>query len=481
MQVTELKSEGLKKQFKVVVDSARIQAQMEVELRAAGEQVKIPGFRPGFIPMKVLQQRYGKAVQADVLKQVINQATTDVINERKLRPALTPQVNIEEYKDGGELSFTMNFEIFPDMPPVDYSKITLDRKVFEVTEKDVDEAIERIAERSPKLVPAKEGAKAASGSVVSIDFLGTVGGVAFKGGEAKEFQLELGSKQFIDGFEDQLIGAKAGDERTVTVTFPKDYPSQDLAGKEADFAVTVHSIQEKEIPVIDEEFVKARGFADLAAFREAVKSQIVKEYDMLVRNDLKKSLFDELDAAHDIELPESMVDMEFNSIWKRLQQAKQEGDPSVAGKKDEELRSEYMEIARRRVKLGLMLAEVGTKNSIQISREELTRAIMQQASQYPGQENKVMDFYRKNPERMDDLRGPILEEKAVDFVLSKVKYKDKTVTLAELAESAEDDEDTETSVKPSKSSKSAKKTDDEDAGDTEESKKKSAPKKKSAK
>lgn len=484
MQVTELKSEGLKKEFKIVVDSARIQEQMEVELRAAGERVKIPGFRPGFIPMKVLQQRYGKAVQADVLKQVINQATTDVINERKLRPALTPQVNIEDYKEGGELVFSMTFESFPEMPDIDYGKITLDRKVYEIKEADIDEAIARIAERSPKLNRAKEGTKAASGHVVNIDFVGRVGGVEFSGGSATGFQLELGSGQFIEGFEDQVIGAGEGDKVTVTVTFPKDYPSPDIAGKEAEFAVTVHEVHEKETPEIDENFVKARGFADIRAFREAVRGQMVKEYDQVVRNHLKKELFDQLDAQYKMDLPEGMVDMEFNAIWKRLQQAKSEGDASVAGKKDEELREEYMQIARRRVKLGLLLAEVGTRNHIQITREELTRAIMQQASMYPGQENKVMDFYRKHPERMDDLRGPILEEKAVDYVLSQIAFKDHPVTLDELASSEGDMDSEEPQKKPekeAKSSKTAKAEPEEKPRKKDESQKKSSAKKKAAK
>jgi trigger factor len=481
MQVTELTSSGLQKNYKIVVEAAEINTQMEVELRAAGERVNIPGFRPGFIPMKILQQRYGKSVQADVLKQVINRATTDMVRERKLRPALTPQINIEEYNDGGELSFTVSFESFPDTPEVDFDSITLNRKTFDISEKDIDEAGVRIAERSPKLVPAKDNAKAELGQVVTIDFKGMIDGVAFAGGSANDFKLELGSHQFIEGFEEQLVGVKKGDNLIVKATFPKDYPGEEVAGKEASFAVTVKAIENKELPEINDEFAKERGFEDLAKLRDAIRGQLAKEYDQVVRNQLKKELFDILEEQYDFDLPQGMVDLEFNSIWERLKQAQAAGDESVAGKSEEELRTDYQKIARRRVKLGLLLADIGNRNKIQITREELTRAIMQQASMYPGQEKKVMEFYRNNPDRVEDLRGPILEEKAVDFVLSKIKFNDSKVTLDELvAEDEEQDSDSsEKKKKSAKPAKTAKKA--EDASESnEEAPKKTSAKKKSA-
>lgn len=474
MQATEISSEGLKKHYKIVVDKAQIQAQMEIELKAAGEQVKIPGFRPGFIPMKILQQRYGKAVQADVLKQVINQATNDFITKHNYRPTMTPEVNIEAFEEEADLTFTVAFEVFPDMQEVDFSKIKLDRKVYEISDHDVDKTMETIAQRNPKLVRAADGSKAALGNVVSIDFKGSVAGVEFNGGSAKNFKLELGSKQFIDGFEAQLVGVKEGDERTVTVTFPVDYQAEDLAGKEADFAVKVHEIHAKQPAEIDESFVKDKGFPDVAAFREAVRGQMAKEYDQIVRNYLKKDLFDILENE-DLELPKGMVDMEFNAIWMRLQEAKKQGDESLEGKSDDELREEYLEIAKRRVKLGLLLADVGTRYKIQITREELTRAIMEQASQYPGQENKIIDFYRKNPERVEELRGPILEEKAVDYVLSKVTLVDNKVSIEDLlAEDADDESGDNASKKSGNKAKSAKTSE-------ADSEKKASAKKKAAK
>jgi len=468
MQATQISSEGLKREFKIVVDSASIQSQMETELKTAGEQVKIPGFRPGFIPMKILKQRYGKSVQGDVLKQAINQATNDFIAEKSFRPTLTPQVNIESYEEGKDLVFSIAFEVFPEMPEVDFKKITLHRKVYEISEEDVDTTVATIAERNPKLVRAPEGTIAALGNVLTIDFKGTVNGIAFNGGTASGFKLELGSGQFIAGFEEQLVGAKEGDERKVTVTFPKDYPGADIAGKEADFAVTIHEIHIKEVADINDEFVKAKGFSDIKAFRDTVRAQMSKEYDTLVRNSLKKELFDILEKEK-IELPQAMVDMEFNSIWQRLLEAKKQGDDSFEGKTEDELKAEYMEIARRRVKLGLLLADIGSRQKIQISREELTRAIMEQASQYPGQENKVMDFYRKNPERMEDLRGPILEEKAVDFILNESIFVERKVSLEELA-SGDEEEDNSGEIKPANAEKKESKK--------EESPKKTAGKKK---
>jgi trigger factor len=474
MQVTELDSKGLHKQFKITVDASRINESVEQELRNAGEKIKIPGFRPGNIPMKVLKQRYGKSVQADVLKNLINETTTEVIKERNLRPAQTPSINIQDYKEGGELVYEMSFDAFPEVPEIKFDKITLDRKTFEVPASEIDDALTRIAERSPKLSPKKEGTKAAKGDVVKIDFVGKLDGVAFDGGTANDFDLELGGGQFIEGFEEQLIGSKSGDDKLVTVTFPDNYPSANLAGKETTFAVKIKEVQGKELPEINDDFAKERGLADLAALRDAVSKQIEGEYNQLVRNQLKKQLFDILEEQYEFELPQGMVDVEFSTIWERLMQAKKEGDATLADKSEEELKEEYMQVARRRVKLGILLAEVGHRSKVQISREELMRAVMQQASMFPGQEQKVMEFYRNHPERMDELRGPILEEKAVDHILSKATFNDKKVSLDELT--AQDDENEESDSKKKSAKSKAKPAEDKDAD-----KAKAAPKKKAAK
>lgn len=439
MQVTELEKDNLKRTFKIVVDAARINEQMETELKAAGEKIKMPGFRPGFIPMKVLKQRYGKSVQAEVIKNVISQTSNEALTQKKIRPAMGPQITIDDYKDEGDLVYTISFEMFPEVPEVPFDGLTLERNTFEVEDADIDAAAERIAKRTPKLARAKEGSKAAMGQVVTIDFKGMIDGKVFDGGSASDFKLELGSKRFIEGFEEQLVGSKEGDDRIVKVTFPADYPSKELAGKEASFAVKVKAIEDMDTPAIDDAFAKERGFADLRALREAIRSQLIKEYEQLVRRKLKKQLFDILEEKCEFDLPQGMVEMEFNAIWERLKEARDKGDSSLNDRSDEELKKEYQSISRRRVKLGLFLAEVGNRNKVQVTNEEINRAVMQQASQFPGQEQKVIEFYRSHPERLDDLRGPILEEKAVDYILGKVKYKDKKASLKELEMDEEDE------------------------------------------
>lgn len=485
MQVIELESNGLKKKIRVVVEAAKVNAQMDAELRAAGEKVKMPGFRPGYIPMKILQQRYGKSVQAEVVKQTINQATNDALAEKKLRPALLPQLNLEPYNEGGDLSFTMEFEAFPDINEPKFETITLERNTFDIPEKEIDDALERIALGNPKMAKAKAGTVAKNGHVVTIDFKGMIDGVAFEGGTSKDFQLELGSGRFIAGFEDQLVGAKEGDDKIVSVTFPDDYPGKEVAGKKASFEVKVKEVLEKETPAIDDAFAKLVGFDDVAKLRDAVRSQLSREYDQMVRNQLKKQLFDQLETVCDFELPQGMVDMEFNSIWERLKEARDQGDESVAGKSEDELKAEYRKIAERRVKLGLLLAEMGNRHKLQVTREELSRAVFQQASMFPGQEKQVMDYYRNNPERTDDLRGPILEEKAVDFILGKVKYDDKKLSLEELrASNDEMNDEGGSDAKPKKASKAKAAKVSEGAEDAEESaakaKAKPAAKKKAA-
>ncbi|MEQ1705017.1 MAG: trigger factor [Rickettsiales bacterium] len=455
MQVKELESKGLKKSFQIIVGADAIKAKKENELKAVGKNAKIAGFRPGQVPLKILEQRYGKAVQADVIKQVINGSVNDLVVQNKFRPTLTPQVSVEDYNEGGELSFKVAIELFPELPELSFDGLEIERKTFEISQSDIEEALAKIAERSPQFVDLPKSAKAADGNIVKIDFKGTLDGVAFDGGAAEDFDLELGSKQFIDTFEDQLVGAKAGDKRTVKVTFPAKYPSAQLAGKAAEFEVTVKSVQEAKAPEINEEFATDRGFADLNALHETVRAQMTREYDQIVRNQMKKQLFDILEEKHKFELPENMVEMEFKTIWERLQQS-MDSKEALEGKEESELEEEYKKVARRRVKLGILLAEVGTRNKIQINREELSRAVMAQAQQYPGQERQIFEFYQKNPNRLEDLRGPILEEKAVDFILSKVKFSDVKTPLAELVDVGDDEESEEKPKKSAKSTNSSK-------------------------
>jgi len=437
MQVTELDNQNLKKTYKVVIAAEQINKDIETELLAAGEKVKIPGFRPGNIPLKVLQQRYGKSVRADIAQRSINQAVSKLVQDNKLRPAMTPTVDSQDFPEDGALTFTVTLELLPEVPELTFDGISIDRPIYEIEEAKIDEALTTVAARNASVATAEEGAKAKLGQIVRIDFKGMIDGVAFAGGTASDVQLELGSGQFIPGFEDQLVGCKTGDDRIVKVTFPADYHSTELAGKEASFAVTVKEVLNKEPAKVDDALAQKLGFPDLKAVREAISSQMKGEYDGIVRNKLKKQLFDALEKLCTFELPPSMLDMEFNSIWEQIKQS--QGD---AVDSDEALKAEYRDVAKRRVKLGILLADIGTRNKLTVSREELSRAVMQQASQYPGQESQVIEFYNKNPNYAENLRGPILEEKAVDFILGSVKFNDKKVSLAELvADDADDAED----------------------------------------
>ncbi len=457
MQVKELETAGLKRTYQITVPASTIAEQVDVELKEAGKTLKIPGFRPGFVPLKILQQRFGKSVEADVLKSVIQRSTGEMINEQKIRPALAPEVAVDSYEEGKDLQYTVSVETFPDVPDVAFDQIKLTRKVYEIDEKETDDALTRIAERSPALVPAEKTAKTALGNVVVIDFAGKIDGVAFDGGTAEGFRLELGSKQFIGNFEEQLVDKKIGDEVLVKVSFPDDYGSENLAGKASEFDVKIHEILVKETPAIDDDFATARGLENVAALRAAVNDQLKREYDGIVRTQLKKALFDELDETVEFQLPEGMVEMEFKSIWERLKQAQAQGDESLAGKSDDELKEEYREISERRVKLGIMLAEVGNKNQLKITREEMTSAVMEQARMFPGQEQRVFEFYKNNPDRMEDLRGPIMEEKAVDFILAKVSFTDEKVTVEALVKSAEEDDANADKPKKSKTKNKTKK------------------------
>ena len=457
VKITPQEQKGLRHGFHITVGAPEIDRQIDHELRALGSRVKIPGFRPGKIPMPVLRQRYGKNVMGEVLQNAVNRTASEVMKDKKLKPALKPDIQITEYKEGGDLEFTMNVEVLPDVPTIALEKITVEKLVFDLPEEEIAAGIDRLRERYRHTHTAKEGTKAKAGDLVKIDFLGKVGGVAFEGGEAKNFQLELGSGQFIQGFEEQLEGAKAGDEVLVKVTFPEQYHSAELAGKPAEFEVKVHEVLYFHTPDADDDFAKKLGFQSLDELKDKVREQLVADYEGLARNRAKKDLFDQLDEQVKFDVPEGMLGLEFDSIWQRVSEAKQAGDASLADRSEEDLKAEYRTIAERRVKLGILLSELASQHKIQISKEELTKAVMDQARMFPGQEQKVLEFYKNNPEHVDELRGPILEEKTVDFLLEKVKRTDRKVDVDELMQQEE-----EGAPKKKAAKKSAKKEDKSD-------------------
>lgn len=453
MNIEEIKNTGLEREYKVTVPAAAIEERVQARLKNLGARAKIPGFRPGHIPMNVLKQRYGNSVLGEAIEDAVNQASATVMREKSLKPAMRPKLEVTEYNDGGDLSFTMALDVLPVIPEIDFSAINLERLAFTVADSEINEALERLADRNKTTKERDAGAKAQKNDVVKIDFVGKLDGVAFDGGSAKNFQLTLGSNQFIPGFEDQLIGSKAGDAVVVKVSFPADYHKADLAGKPTEFDVTVHAVLESVAPEINDEFAKKLGFETLDALKDAVKQQIERDYSNVQRQKLKKVLFDVLEETLSFEVPAGMKRLEFDAIWGRLQDAVKKGEAEM-DKPEEELRQEYDRIAERRVRLGLVLADIGTTHNLTVTKEELSRAVWEQARMFPGQEQKVFEFYKQNPAQVDDLRGPILEEKAVDFILAKAAITDRAVSIEELlAEDAEGDAAAD--KKPAK--KSAKK------------------------
>jgi trigger factor len=434
MQVTQLQSDGLKREFKVVIAASDIKSKISDRLQEIGKTVRLPGFRPGKVPMPILKQRYGQAVMGEVLERAVSDSSQQAMAQHGLRPAMTPKVEvtspIEEDKD---FEFTMAVELLPEVKPVDFATLDIERLKIETNDADVDKALERIAQQNRKTEKISEDRPAQKGDIVVIDFVGTLDGVAFPGGSAKGHQLELGSGQFIPGFEDQLAGAKAGEKRDVKVSFPEDYGSKDLAGKAAVFAVDVHEIHEAKQQPMSEELAKSIGFEGLEPLKKAVREQIERDYSQATRARLKRELLDKLAEKHDFAVPQGMVDLEFEAIWKNVEEERKRGvdDPTIAGKSDDELKAEFRPIAERRVRLGLLLSEVGRINNIQVNQEEINRALLDQARRFPGQEKKVIEYFKSNPEALGQLRAPLFEDKVIDFIVELAKVKERGVSVEE--------------------------------------------------
>jgi trigger factor len=372
----------------------------------------------------------------EVIEHAVTDSSAQVVTERGLRPAVQPKIEIVSLPDGADLEYSMAFEIIPDIQPTDFSTLELERLVVDVPEKEVDEAVERLAERQRKSEPVAEPRPAKTGDILVLDFVGRVDGKEFPGGQATDYYLELGSGFLIPGFEDQLTGAKPGDHVAVNVTFPDDYPNKELAGKDAVFDVDVKELREPVAAQIDDELAKSFGFDDLNGLRASVREQIEKEYGGVARSRIKRQLLDKLADGHDFEVPSGLVDAEFETIWQQIEADREQGrtDPEDEGKSEEDLKAEYGMIATRRVKLGLLLSEVGRMNNIQVSQDELTRAMLAEARRYPGQERKVLEFYQKSPEALAQLRAPLYEDKVIDYILELAKVSDRKVEPSELIE-----------------------------------------------
>jgi trigger factor len=442
MQVTELSQSGLKREFKVVVNAADIAEKVAGRLAELGREASLPGFRPGKVPLPVLRKRFGNAVLGEVLQQAVSDSSTQALAERGMRPAMQPRVEVTSFAEGTDLEYKLAFEMLPDVKPMDFKTLELERVKVQIDDDEIEKALARLAEQRAKSKAAAAGRPAQKGDIVVIDFTGRVDGKEFAGGAAKEFRLELGSAQFVPGFEDQLVGATAGDKRNVEITFPADYGNDDLKGKQAVFDVVVGQVLAPSHGPIDEAVAKEMGFDDLASLRKAVSDQIGREYGELARLRTKRQLLDKLAAAHDFAVPEGMTDLELDTITANLEREREAGleDESTKGKSVEAIKAEFRPIAERRVRLGLLLSEVGRANNIQVSQEETNRALVEHARRYPGQERKVVDHFRNNPEALAQLRGPLFEEKVIDFIMEMAKTSEVSMSVEALKKAQSEDE-----------------------------------------
>ena len=451
MNVTETSSEGLKHEFLVVIDKAEIERQVTAKLNEISKRVKIPGFRPGKIPMPLLKQRYGTSVMGEVLEKTVQDTSGKAVADKGLRPAMQPKIDIKSFEEDGDLEYTLAVEVLPEIEAVAFDGIALEKPTYAVADAEVDEAIAKIAERHKSSEPVKTKRAAKTGDILVIDFKGSVDDESKPGMNSDDFELELGSKSFIDTFEDQLVGAKPGEHKTVTVTFPENYGSTDLAGRQAVFEVDVKELK-KSIPAsVDDELAKKMGLESLDKLKETVRTQLQTDYDGYTKLKVKRALLDDLAAKHSFPVPQGMVDMEFDAIWKRVEEEMKTA-PSEDGKsggeagegeakKDEAaLKQEYRGIAERRVRLGLLLNEIGRGQNLQVTQEEVNRALFTEARNYPGREKQVIEFYRKNPHALENLRAPLYEDKVVSYILGQVKLTDKPVGKEELTRIDEDDD-----------------------------------------
>ncbi len=434
MKVKEEKSKGLMKKFTAVIDAADFEKEVDARIERLAKTTKLPGFRPGKAPKAMLVQKYRPAVLGEALDHIIQASVNQIIQENNLRLAFEPNVKLEKFEEGKDITFSMEAEVLPEVKLGDFSKIKLEKLMAEVPSEEVDKSLEYIATSRRQTQAIEEDRPTQKGDIAVIDFVGSVDGVEFKGGKGTNYPLELGSNSFIPGFEDQLIGRKKGDKVDVKVKFPSDYHAKELAGKDAVFAVEIKELKTLVKTEINDEFAKSLGEKDLAALKEKIAERIKQDYEAASKMKLKRALLDALDKEYNFEVPQKLVDAEYDGIVKQYEHAKahNELDEYEKAKDEKDLLAEYKEIAQRRVKLGLLLSEVGVQEKIQIEPDDINKAIMNEAKKYPGQEKAVFDFYLKNKNAVESLKAPVFEEKIVDFVLAKAQLKEKIVSVQEL-------------------------------------------------
>lgn len=442
MQVNETLSEGLKHEFQISVPASDLDAKVDERLADMKDKVRINGFRPGKVPVGHLKKMYGKSVMAEAIDQMVRDTNAKIFTERGFKLATEPkitlpteQAEIEKLLDGkSDLNYTVAIEVIPPIALADFKSFSVDKPVVEVSDKDVDEAVARIAEQNRPFAEKGEGAKAESGDRVTVAFKGTINGEAFEGGTAESIPVVIGSNTFIPGFEDQLVGIAKDETRTLKVTFPTNYGNDQLAGKDAEFVTTASLIETPETITPDDEFAKKLGLESLDKLKEAARARIRQEFDGATRQKVKRQLLDKLDETHKFDPPQTLVQQEFDLMWESIKKEMESVNRTFADENttEEKAQEDYRKIADRRVRLGLVLSEIGEKNNITVTDEEVSRALVERARQFPGQEKQVWDYYRNNPTMLAQLRAPIFEDKVVDFVLELAKVNEKPVTREEL-------------------------------------------------
>jgi trigger factor len=442
MQVTETLVEGLKHEFQISVPASDLDAKADARLVDLKHKVRLNGFRPGKVPVSHLKKVYGRSVMAETIDQTIRDTNSQIFTERGFRLATEPKITmpteqkaVEDILTGkSDLTYTVSIEVVPAIQLADFKSFNVEKPVAEVTDADVDEAIKRIADQNRAFAAKGEGVKAETGDRVTISFKGTINGTPFDGGTGENIQVTIGSNSFIPGFEEQLLGIAAGETRTLKVSFPKNYASEKLAGQPAEFETTATLIEAPQDTRIDDEFAKTLGLESLDKLKEAARQRLAAEFAGATRQRVKRMLLDRLDETHRFEAPPSLIEEEFNLMWNSIKAEMESSGKTFADEDttEEAAKEEYRKIADRRVRLGLVLSEIGEKNKITVTDDEVSRAVIERARQMPGREKEVWDYYRNNANALAQLRAPIYEDKVVDFILELANVTEKKVTREDL-------------------------------------------------
>lgn len=443
MQTVETLNEGLKRAYTLKITAKDIDSRVDAELKRVAPTVRMPGFRPGKVPANLVRKMHGEALMQDALNTSIQQGIQELIAEHKLRPALQPSVSLDDgYELGKDADVKVEFEVLPDVPTPAIDNLKLERLTVPADEAVVQEQLQKFADQQKRWEEADAAYEAKTGDLVVLDFVGKVDGVAFEGGTGEDMSVEIGSGRLIPGFEEQVVGVKAGDERQINVTFPEDYQAKELAGKAATFDLTVKTVKTAGETKIDDELATSLGLQSLDQLTGLLKGQIEQELNGLTRTHMKRKLLDQLAEGHDFEVPPSMVEAEFEQIWQQLQhEATHEEDPAAALAEMESERDDYRKIAERRVRLGLLLSEIGQANGVEVSQQEMNRLIAQAAQQYgPEDRKRFLQYIQQEPMAAAQLRAPLYEDKVVDFLFEKAEVSDREVTRAELEAAIESEE-----------------------------------------